>query len=99
MDLQTVVACVLDAQHQQIAGRIEPHALNRFGTTSVTGPNENGTVFAVNGVPEPSSIVLLMIGMLGFGIAAIRKKTKLFWTTLRRDLSNSPFTDQPSVLT
>ncbi len=49
-----------------------------YGATSGggTGENDHGTVFAINGVPEPSSMTLLIVGTLGCGIGALSRKMR-----------------------
>jgi len=48
-----------------------------FGTTSVGGTNNDGTVFSistVSTVPEPSSIVLMVLGAIALGAVALRRR-------------------------
>jgi uncharacterized repeat protein (TIGR03803 family) len=47
-----------------------------YGTTLEGGANNNGTVFALNPTPEPSSIALLALGAIGLGATVHRRRMR-----------------------
>lgn len=65
------------------AGLVRDAQGNLFGTTSDTpgGPNDFGTVFELSPVelspvPEPSSLVLMGLGMVGVAGLALRARAR-----------------------
>lgn len=50
----------------QIAGLVEDADGNLFGTTYSGGSDNIGTVFELSPVPEPSTVILLLLGCLAF---------------------------------
>jgi uncharacterized repeat protein (TIGR03803 family) len=46
-----------------------------YGMTSQGGANGDGTVFALS-TPEPSSVVLLGLGTIGFGAMALPRRMR-----------------------